>query len=269
MLIGAALPRPARGGYRARIAELEISEYIAAVGREGRRLVDDARAAGLDAPVPSCPDWVVRDLVRHMGGVHHWAATHVRDRLTEDVDDELEDQVGGWPPDGQLLGWAAAQVATLVEVFEAADPDFPYFTWFRGTTPFTMWTRRQAHETAIHRVDAELAAGEVTPFDAAFAADGVDELVLDMVGRRDKPVDVDEPLTLHLQATDIDRAWTIELAPERLRGFAAPRGEPDGTVTGTASELYLAMWHRVDAVDREGDPRALDVWWSAVAPRWS
>ena len=119
------------------------------VGREGRRLVDAARAAGLDAPVPSCPDWDVRELVRHMGGVHHWAATHVRDRLTEDFDDELEDQVGGWPPDEQLLDWAAGKASALVEVFEAADPDFPYFNWFRGTTPLTMWTRRQAHETAI------------------------------------------------------------------------------------------------------------------------
>ena len=207
--------------------------------------------------------------MRHIAGVHHWAATQVRDRHTEEIDEELEDQVGGWPPDDELLAWAAAKVDALVEVFEAADPDFPYFTWFRGTTPYTMWTRRQAHETAIHRVDAELATGRVPHFEPRFAADGVDELLLDMVGYWDKVVDVDRPLRLHAQATDIDRGWTVEMAPDGLRSFGDQRADPDGTITGTASELYLAMWHRADAVDRAGDPSVLDVWWGAVAPRWA
>jgi uncharacterized protein (TIGR03083 family) len=211
----------------------------------------------------------VRELVRHMAGVHHWAATQVRDRRTDEVDEELEEQVGGWPPHDQLLDWAAGKAVALVDVFEAADPDFPYFNWFRGSTPLTMWTRRQAHETAIHRVDAELAAGAVTPFDAAFAADGVDEIVLDMVAARERIVDTPRPLRMQLVASDIERAWTVELAPDALRTFGERRGDADATITGTASELYLAMWHRVDAVTREGDPNALDVWWGAVAPRWA
>ena len=212
----------------------------------------------------------MRELVRHMAGVHHWAATQVGDRHTDEIDEELEDQVGGWPPDDELLDWAAAKAATLVEVFEAADPDFPYFNWFRGTTPLTMWTRRQAHETAIHRVDAELAADDddVTPFEPAFAADGVDELVLDMVSARQRRVDTTRPLRMHLEASDIERTWTVELAPDALRTFGERRGDADATITGTASELYLAMWHRVDAVTRDGDLTALDVWWGAVAPRW-
>ena len=211
----------------------------------------------------------MRELVRHMAGVHHWAATQVGDRHTDEIDEELEDQVGGWPSDDELFDWAASKAARLVEVFEAADPEFPYFTWFRGTTPLTMWTRRQAHETAIHRVDAELAADDVTPLEPAFAADGVDELVLDMVGSWDKVVDIDRPLRLHLQATDIPRGWTVELAPDGLRSFGDRRGDADGILSGTASELDLAMWHRVDAVTRDGDPSLLDAWWSAVAPRWA
>jgi uncharacterized protein (TIGR03083 family) len=240
------------------------------VGREGRRLVEAARLAGLDQRVPSCPEWDVRGLVRHMAGVHHWAATQVGERHTDEIDEDLEDQVGAWPPDDQLLDWAAGKAATLVDVFEAADPDFPYFNWFRGTTPLTMWTRRQAHETAIHRVDAELAAtGEVMPFEPGFAADGVDELVLDMVGAWERTVDTPRLLRMHVDASDIDRTWTVELAPNALRPFGERRGGADGTITGTASELYLAMWHRVDAVTRDGDPTVLEVWWGAVAPRWS
>ena len=33
-----------------------------------------------DGTVPTCPEWTVRDLVRHMGGVHRWATGFVRGR---------------------------------------------------------------------------------------------------------------------------------------------------------------------------------------------
>ena len=40
-----------------------------------------------------------------------------------------------------------------------------------------MWfiRRRQAHEALIHRIDAELTAGDRTPMDTDLSADGVDE----------------------------------------------------------------------------------------------
>jgi hypothetical protein len=49
-----------------------------------------------------------------------------------------------------------------------------------------MWARRQAHEAAVHRVDAQRAAGAARPggVDAGFAADGLDELLLGLFGRR-------------------------------------------------------------------------------------
>jgi uncharacterized protein (TIGR03083 family) len=160
-------------------------------------------------------------------------------------------------------------LATLVDVFRAADPEFPYFTWFWGETPLTMWTRRQAHETAIHRVDAELAAGAVAPFEPTFAADGVDELLLAMVGDRDRPVEVDSPVVLRLEASDIDRAWTVDIRPDGLRPRAGRDGHADGTVTGTASDLYRAVWNRGDDVDITGDRLALDAWRQTVTPSWS
>ena len=42
--------------------------------------------AGLRAPVPTCPDWTVRNLVAHQGMVHRWAAAIVRgERLDPDA----------------------------------------------------------------------------------------------------------------------------------------------------------------------------------------
>ncbi len=33
--------------------------------------------ANLDSVVPTCPDWTVRDLARHVGSLHRWAASIV------------------------------------------------------------------------------------------------------------------------------------------------------------------------------------------------
>ena len=58
-----------------------------------------------------------------------------------------------------------------------------------GPSPLAFWARRQAHETAVHRYDAQSAApgGPPAPagaFDPAFAADGVDELIMGFAARR-------------------------------------------------------------------------------------
>ena len=37
-------------------------------------MVTAARSAGLDTPVPSCPDWDVTALLRHVGKIHRWVA---------------------------------------------------------------------------------------------------------------------------------------------------------------------------------------------------
>ena len=74
--------------------------------------------------------------------------------------------------------------ASFVAALEAADPAEPAHSWSgdpaNHTVAFTY--RRQAHEALIHRLDAELAAGAVTPLDTALAADGVDEALDWMYG---------------------------------------------------------------------------------------
>src|SRR5205085_308477 len=111
---------------------MEIDDFLAALRRDGPLLVGAARSAGLDARVPSCPEWDVRELVRHAAGVHHWAAAQVGGRRTDEIEGDLVDIVGGWPPDDELLDWAAGKHAALVRTFEEADPEFGYFTWFEG-----------------------------------------------------------------------------------------------------------------------------------------
>lgn len=250
--------------------DLEIDDYIEALRKEGRNLLVAAADAGLHTQVPSCPEWNVRDLVRHVGGVHQWAAKQVGQRRTDEITGDLIDIVGGWPPDNELLDWAAQQHATLVSIFEDADRTFQYFTWFPGTTPFTMWTRRQAHETSIHRVDAELAVGTVSPFAPDFAADGVDELLLAIAGNRRKTLSVSATQTLHLHATDISRAWTVVMSPEGFEMYPNRYADGDCKVSGSAAAIYRTVWHRGPKdIEVEGDASVLEAWWKNVKPAWS
>ena len=89
-------------------------------------------------------------------------------------------------------------------------------------SPLAFWARRQAHETAIHRVDAELAHGAVTPFDADFAADGVDELIMGFFGRGTADP-VAGPRTLQVVAADAGQQWQATLTPDGARTVSVRR----------------------------------------------
>ncbi|MCP4189359.1 MAG: hypothetical protein GY768_01890, partial [Planctomycetaceae bacterium] len=78
---------------------MKITEHIDAIQHEGQLLAAAATRTELDAPIPTCPDWRMRDLVRHVGGVHRWATGYVGDRRTEEWDVDLDDIVGTWPAD--------------------------------------------------------------------------------------------------------------------------------------------------------------------------
>ena len=62
--------------------------------------------------------------------------------------------------------------------FAARPPDEAALTWFGPEQTVGFWIRRMAQETVVHRMDAQLAAGEpVTPAPDDLAIDGVDEVL--------------------------------------------------------------------------------------------
>src|SRR5215469_14743145 len=97
-------------------------------------------AAGSEAApaVASCPEWVVTDLVLHLGLVHGFVARVISERMQEPPGRDDRSWLGlagewrGWLPPGRaprrspvpsaLLGWFHAGAADLQERFRAADP---------------------------------------------------------------------------------------------------------------------------------------------------
>lgn len=209
---------------------------------------DDGR---LDAPVPGCPGWSVAELGRHTGGVHRWAAT----ALT--TDRPPAEPTG--PADDRLVpGWYAEGAAELRRALAATPPGTACWTFDRDDRTAGFWRRRQAHEAALHRWDAESALhadGTAGPrIDPATALDGVDEVLTVFLPRQ-----------VRLGRLPDTPGWVELVADEdggpRAVATGDPSGQPGGRVTGPAEALLLLLWRRVGTdhpgLRVEGDPVAV------------
>ena len=215
---------------------METAEHIAALRDEGNLLAEAAGRARRDAPVPTCPGWQVRDLVRHTGFVHRWATDYVVEQHQTWVGQvpEAEILASSPPGDGDLLAWFREGHARLVSALGDADPAMRCWTFLTAPSPLGFWARRQAHETTIHRVDAQLAAGAhadgLDPVAPSLAADGIDELIMGFGGRTSKRgLRSDPPAWLAIHATDADGDWLVRMgtdAAEVTRGPSPGHGGP-------------------------------------------
>jgi uncharacterized protein (TIGR03083 family) len=252
---------------------MEIGWHLEALRIDGELLATAAERVDLDTLIPTCPRWAMRDLLSHVGDVHRWAAGHIAQGRTDPIGrEELTELAGPLPDDADLVGWFRDGHAALVKTLEGADPETECWTFLPAPSPVAFWARRQAHETAIHRADAESPAGPatITAFPTGFAVDGVDELLLGFLGRGGDDIGTDAPRTLCLEATDQDVGWVVRIG---TTGVQAGRGATaaDCTVRGTASDLYLLAWNRrsPEGLEVQGDRSLLDVWRDTVQITWS
>jgi uncharacterized protein (TIGR03083 family) len=255
---------------------MEIAEHITAVGQEAKLLAQAAEQGGLNVDIPTCPGWDMRELLRHLSEIHLWAAAHVAQPHDKPwVDDLAEltvfwpDLAVFWPDDSELIDFYLKTNANLVDALESAPPDVESFTFLPAPSPLAMWARRQAHETAIHRFDAENAAGVASGFDPAFASDGIDELLAAFAPRASTfPIESTKTMVVH--ATDTDDRWHTTMGPDGITTFRGD-GPADVTLTGDAYDLYLAVWNRGDDsnVTVTGDRELLETWHSNHRIRWS
>ena len=240
---------------------MDFTGWIEGLRREGLRMADVTEQLSPDESVPSCPEWTVRDLLRHTGWVHRWASLMISKGLTEPPSDPKQIVPDGWPADQRLARWFREGHERLVEVLETAPVDLRCWTIMNTPDPRDFWARRQAHETAIHRVDAELAAGSLTGFAPAFAADGIDELIVWFINRPGRAPAAPKDMTLAIRATDVGRAWTATFGPESAYGRRGMH-QADCTVSGDASDLYTGLWSRTQEgkLQVEGDRAVLGHW---------
>jgi uncharacterized protein (TIGR03083 family) len=252
---------------------LALEDHVAVVDAVGIRLVDLAEKAGMAAPVPTCPAWAVDALLAHQTMVHRWATAHVRG---EDPD-ALPNQTAIRTDVGDLPAYYREGHAALVQALRDAPADLVAMTFLKDApAPREFWARRQAHETTIHMVDALAATLGRVPtaaeadIEPALAADGVDELLRGFFTRGRSKLYDGEEYVIAVVAADVGRRWVLHVA-ERLT--VAPDDDPGGpvaaTITGSAAEVYLALWNRGEEVDVAGRPRVLERWRATQRIGWS
>jgi uncharacterized protein (TIGR03083 family) len=236
---------------------MENEQYLQQLERDSDALADAAAAAGPDAPVPSCPDWNVEDLLRHCASGDRWARTIVETGSREHAATEL-------PPDAPtgpgLVGYFREGARALHDTLAAADPAASVWTFSPADRTARFWYRRRAQETGIHRVDAELAMGGApSPVDPALAVDGIDEFLTVFLPRLAGGVTALNDATVHVHCTDTHGEWLIARDGDDLV-VTREHAKGDVAARGSASDLLLFLWGRgpADRLEMFGDAAALD-----------
>lgn len=250
-------------------------------------------APTLDARVPGCPEWSVRELGAHIGRVQRFWAAAVAAGMDESAawGPPPREAIADPEPGADVVGWLAGSEAQLIGALAAAGPDAPCWTWWSRSAsreeaaesrlpessirsssipaPSTAGAvaRHQVQEAAVHAFDAQEAIGRPQPIPAAMAVDGVAEFLQVMAGSAGP---WPHPPAAVLLVAHEGPSWRLRLdeggigVVDDANGGPDPDARPDATMRGSASDLVLALYRRIplSAVDcdDEGLLRRLVDW---------
>jgi uncharacterized protein (TIGR03083 family) len=223
-----------------------------------------------ELPIPTCPDWTLRQLATHVGRAQRWAAQIVATRSAAMIgfravpDAKIPDEPAA------RGSWLTGGADRLVEVLRDAGQEHVWT--FDGLGPAGFWARRMAHETLVHCADAQLAAGDDFTIAPELAADAIDEwLTVIAVPRAGQPDPRAEALlpgrTLHIHATDAELGqageWLVAHTEDGVQ-VRTCHEHGDVALTGPAAELLLVLLRRRPPVEPTvrvfGDQPLLDQW---------
>lgn len=236
-------------------------DYAAALIDETRAFGELIRAGDPALAVPSCPEWNLTQLFRHVGRGNRWAAQIVADRMDGPLDPR--DVVDGKPPadPDAAIDWLHDGAQRVLDAVAQTGPDTPVWT-FLGPRPSSWWVRRRLHEGAVHRADAVLAvSGGLGDFSlsAEFAADGIGEwldLVVPRLGSTGHTLPLADGNSVHLHATDEGLGsvgeWTISRpAATSELVWSHEHGKGSVALRGSARDLLLVITRRVAVADTD------------------
>ncbi|MGH3871051.1 MAG: maleylpyruvate isomerase N-terminal domain-containing protein [Pseudonocardiaceae bacterium] len=221
------------------------------------------RAAQME--VPGCPDSTLVETLRHVGSVHRGTAMWAREGHRPEP----------WPPaptDGDLIGFVRTGLRQLLVELDRHDPAEPCDTWWPADRTHGFWRRRMAHETTVHRVDVQAAAGgPVDPIDADVALDGIDELLFLWFGHRLAQLGMSFPQEETVGLAAGDQRWLAVFEAGRPIARRVDDSDvrgADALVSGDPKALYLWSWGRLpnQSVRIAGDLEAVARLWTLLRP---
>ncbi|MEU6644164.1 maleylpyruvate isomerase family mycothiol-dependent enzyme [Saccharomonospora sp. NPDC046836] len=243
---------------------IDHGRLLDAFGHEVELLVDAARAAPPDVPVPSCPRWTLGEVVRHVGSVYRvvlaWLVEGRRPREWQRD-----------PAPGQTVeNYLRQGFADLKEVLTWHDPGERAATWWPADHTYGFWCRRMTHETTVHRVDIEDAAGvERAEITDDIAIDGVDEALALWFGHRLPLLGMTGTHPGSVGVRTGGHSWIARAGPAETIAWRCSDEEAsraDAVVSASPATVYLWLWgrQRLGAVDVDGDDDAAGQLWALL-----
>ncbi|MFF4401077.1 maleylpyruvate isomerase family mycothiol-dependent enzyme [Streptomyces sp. NPDC001480] len=259
---------------------LAYDVYRQAIERETLRFAEVAGGADPETAVPSCPDWTLAELARHVGSLQRWFSALLT-RLVQEPPRSRDVELGLPERVREYADWVAAGVPRVAAVLRSTDPHAAMWAWGEDQHA-RFWARRMLFETLVHRVDAERAVGRDSDIDPVLAADGVDEFLVNLpyaglfapgVAKVRGSGEI-----IAFRRTDsvdgVGEEWRVRLDPDGFRLLppavdGATESEPHAAVAGPAADLLLLLYGRrsyQEAVfDVSGEGAALDSWFAHTA----
>jgi len=104
-------------------------DFRAALLDQTRDFGELIRSADPSTPVPTCPDWTLTQLFRHVGRGNRWAAQIIADRRTERLDPR--DVRGGKPPDDPdaAVDWLNEGAQLIIDAVDRVGPETRVWTF--------------------------------------------------------------------------------------------------------------------------------------------
>src|SRR5438128_1164082 len=100
---------------------LDLDSYVGSLRASGSALADALGTATADTPVPSCGEWKLADLIRHLGVHHRWVLANL-DRSPADGMAPFED-IEDLPDWDAAADWIRAGVDALAARLAAVGLD--------------------------------------------------------------------------------------------------------------------------------------------------
>lgn len=237
------------------------AEHCDALEREVERFATVMSLVPGNTTVPTCPGWTVDDTAVHLGAIHRWAQELVRTRSTVRIPRATPS------PDEFTVSpaWLRQGGQQLVTTLREADPDDEMWAWGRDQH-VRFWSRRQVHETFVHRIDVELAGGIEPAASAELAADAIDEFLQNL--QKVTNASGGGPLrgngeALVLQAIDASVGWSITLREDGFEMLPAS-DVSDALLEGPSLALLMVLVRRRSihegTVNVTGDRALVDFW---------
>ena len=228
--------------------ELAREEYVSHLLADYARLL--ACLPSEPVAVPSCPGWNTNDLAKHMAKVYLHQAFVVE---TGDKAHEKE-HLAAYPRTDdplEFMGWGFEAITKALDV---SRPERKTWSWHHSDFTVDFWFRRMAHETLIHRIDAEIACDDVTAISEDLALDGIDEVLdfLPLLGSWDEAPNLPFGIvSIHAHGNGHDLNWDVEFTADKAVVSKTEKVNPSArlTISGTPESVDLYLWGRINSSD--------------------